>query len=269
MKGDAVTPLSVEIVSPVVGAVREADRLAKLEAERHKQDMGAKPRTEKPAEPPAEKPKEEGAGGEVDPSQSTSDDTEEKPVPPEGEAKPAESGEPVPEPAPEIVEPLTEQQVIKVLSNLAASKAMDGQPVYIAGGKLYRLAKSGVSLESMDHAAARPYSWAFAHDVRPASQSLGARGCGDCHEKDTNFFFGEVSAESPTRLATPASVRMYEMEQLNPGLLAALDPGADLRLAFIIGGLALAVILAAALIHYGFLGLEGLLRLMVATGSKK
>jgi hypothetical protein len=170
---------------------------------------------------------------------------------------------------PEEIEPLTEQQVIKVLTNLAASNTIDGQPVYVSGGKVYRLAQAGSSLETMDHAVAKPYSWPFAHDVRPASQSLGARGCCDCHEEDSNFFFGEVAAATPTPLGAPAMARMYEIEELDPVLLAVLDEGVDLRTAFIIAGVILAVVLGVALVHYGFLGLEGLLRLMVAPGVKK
>ncbi len=36
------------------------------------------------------------------------------------------------------------------------------------------------------------YRWSIAHDVRPASQSLGVRGCEDCHAADGPMFFGRV-----------------------------------------------------------------------------
>ncbi len=38
----------------------------------------------------------------------------------------------------------------------------------------------------------KPYTWALAHDVRPAAQALGVRGCTDCHAADAAFFFGQV-----------------------------------------------------------------------------
>jgi hypothetical protein len=36
------------------------------------------------------------------------------------------------------------------------------------------------------------YRWAIAHNVRPARQSLGIRGCTDCHSNDGVMFFGRV-----------------------------------------------------------------------------
>jgi hypothetical protein len=48
-----------------------------------------------------------------------------------------------------------------------------------------------------DHPAAQPYSWAIGHDVRPAAQSLGIRGCGDCHATDAPFYFSQLPMDSP------------------------------------------------------------------------
>jgi len=141
--------------------------------------------------------------------------------------------------------------------------------VYVAGGKLYKLAPGGSALAAMDHPSAAPYSWAFAHDVRPASQSLGARGCTDCHIEDSNFFFGAVEAATPTPLGTPVSTPMYSMTQLDPKLLTALDVQADLRTPFVIAALVMAVILALALIHSGLHAVESVLRLFVPSGGKK
>ncbi len=36
------------------------------------------------------------------------------------------------------------------------------------------------------------YTWPLAHDVRPAAQALGVRGCEDCHGDEGAIFFGEV-----------------------------------------------------------------------------
>jgi hypothetical protein len=272
IKGDKVTPLPLDRVTPAVDAVREADRLAAREMERQKTEAGL------PAEP--EKAKEQpqtgsGAAGEADTSESRPRENAEKPAGEgsaetktgdESESKPAAEATPA---IPEEIKPLTEQQVVKVLAALAAEPGSEGDPVYVSGGKLYRLGLGGKGLAVSDHPAAQPYSWPFAHDVRPAGQSLGARGCTDCHDEDSNFFFGQVAALSPTPVGAPASVRMYEMEHLDPKFLAALDEGVEWRLPFIAGGLITAVLLLAALIHYGYIGLEGFLRLLVAAGAKK
>ncbi|RKY11771.1 MAG: hypothetical protein DRP65_03290 [Planctomycetota bacterium] len=91
---------------------------------------------------------------------------------------------------------LTDQMVTQVLGILASENSRQGRPVYICGGKLYCLDDSG-KLTEQEHPAAGPYAWPIAHDVRPAAQSLGVRGCADCHATDAPFFFGAVEVDSP------------------------------------------------------------------------
>ena len=91
---------------------------------------------------------------------------------------------------------LTAEQVAGVLELLSAQQSDEGVPGYVSGGKLYRRADSG-KLTAEEHPAARPYSWAFAHDVRPAAQSLGVRGCRDCHATDAPFLLGKVEVDAP------------------------------------------------------------------------
>jgi hypothetical protein len=71
----------------------------------------------------------------------------------------------------------------------------DGPSAYIAGGKLHRL--SGGKLVAEDNKQAEPYLWPIGHDVRPATQALGAKGCQDCHSTDGAIFFGKVAVDSP------------------------------------------------------------------------
>ncbi|MEW6199951.1 MAG: hypothetical protein AB1601_14975 [Planctomycetota bacterium] len=44
------------------------------------------------------------------------------------------------------------------------------------------------------------HRWPLAHDVRPAAQSLGARGCEDCHSPAGPVFFGRVSLAGEGRM---------------------------------------------------------------------
>lgn len=90
--------------------------------------------------------------------------------------------------------PLADPEIQRVLTSLAADAAK-GEAIYIAAGKIYRL--SGTNLTSGEHAAAQAYTWAVAHDVRPAAQSLGARGCVDCHASDSPINFSTVTARGP------------------------------------------------------------------------
>lgn len=85
------------------------------------------------------------------------------------------------------------RQVLQLLNQSAPGQT---EAVYIAGGKLYRLDSSG-NVKSEANAQAEPYLWAIGHDVRPASQALGANGCQDCHSNTSPVFFGEVQVDSP------------------------------------------------------------------------
>ena len=61
-----------------------------------------------------------------------------------------------------------------------------------------------------DSTAPAPYLWPLAHDVRPAAQSLGVRGCADCHAADAPLFFGAVAARDD---GSPRPIgRMIELQ---------------------------------------------------------
>lgn len=110
-----------------------------------------------------------------------------------GDKLPKQSTEEV-ERDPYNTKPLTDPQIKEVLAALPA-EGTNGAPVFLAAGKLYRL--DGGNLKSEEHDAAKPYAWALAHDVRPASQAVGAKGCADCHAKDSPIFFASVTARGP------------------------------------------------------------------------
>jgi hypothetical protein len=97
---------------------------------------------------------------------------------------------------------LTEEQVGLVL---AALKKTDDEAefVYISGGRLFRLDKKG-RLESVRDKATEPVTWPLAHGVRPAQQSLGWKGCTDCHSGGSDFFFGRLEGTGPLLTASVA-----------------------------------------------------------------
>jgi len=112
----------------------------------------------------------------------------------------------------------TEEQVAMMIEALAENSSVQtGQPaefVYISGGKMFHLSDKG-TLVASDHPAAEPYYWPIAHNVRPASQSLGARTCTECHAEDAPFFFGEIEAFGPlkTDAVAVASARDFQGEE--------------------------------------------------------
>jgi len=161
--------------------------------------------------------------------------------------------------------PGAEQWMEQALRLLDQDAAAEGPAVYIAGGKLHRLDGAGKVLAE-DNALAQPYLWPLAHDVRPASQALGAKGCQDCHSEDAAIFFGNVAVDSPLAADRAARWKMIRFEK---------DVQADdqLRLArtwryrpWLKGmGLVAAGLLLLFLLVYGLRALE---RLSAATAGR-
>ena len=144
--------------------------------------------------------------------------------------------------------PLHADKVAEVLQALGTK---GGYPVYVVAG--VALQSDGDKLRVLhDLPAARPYTWRIGHDVRPASQALGAGGCGDCHSAASPFFFGNVAGEGPPITGGPAAKsnrQMHELMGQDPKLLAAWALLARYRVAFISINLICAAILLATLVH--------------------
>jgi nitrate/TMAO reductase-like tetraheme cytochrome c subunit len=109
--------------------------------------------------------------------------------------------------------PLTEDQVAAMLQALAGQEK--GEYGFVAQGKLFRVGQDG-KLAASDHKAAEAVAWPLAHDVRPASQALGAATCTDCHAKDAPFYFGEVTATGPLQTKLGATAKMKDLMQADP-----------------------------------------------------
>lgn len=166
------------------------------------------------------------------------------------------------------LQPLTQEQITSVLTKLAAAapeapKAADaitargattnpttaasqppGQVVYVTGGKLYRL--DAGKLVSSD-ASSTAYTWPLAHNVRSAQQSLGARGCADCHADGAPIFDSTVSSAA----VIPAASVERPMHVLRDDSMSALRAFAatyPMRSLLIVIGYTCAGILALALL---------------------
>jgi hypothetical protein len=107
---------------------------------------------------------------------------------------------------------LSDENITEALKSLKGT--IEGEPVYVSGGKVYSLDDSG-KLQSEEHKAAVPYLWPIAHNVRPAAQSLGVRYCTDCHSTDAPFFFGNVAVDSPV-VTSYVTKKMVEFQEVDP-----------------------------------------------------
>ncbi len=154
----------------------------------------------------------------------------------------------------------SDTQVTFFLDTLAAAVGGEGIPVFINNGKLYRSNASG-ELVAEDHAAAEPFSWPIGHDVRPAAQSLGANGCGDCHSLNAPLYFGKIALESPLKRQDTIITSMQKYSELGGvysrafALSFLFRPG--LKWLLIIAS----SLLAGVVLLHAFLGLHRLIRL--------
>jgi hypothetical protein len=105
---------------------------------------------------------------------------------------------------------LSKEKLADVLKHLSSRNILPG---FVGGGKLFRL--SDETIQISNHPAAQPYSWPFAHDVRPASQSLGIRSCGDCHDNDAGFHFGRVTIQTPLTFTENKGRLMTSFQDIN------------------------------------------------------
>ncbi len=156
---------------------------------------------------------------------------------------------------------LKETYLTKILTALTSQKAAPGRPVYISGGKLYQLNAKG-ELAATEHEAARPYLWPIAHDIRPAAQALGARGCQDCHAGDAPFFFGKVAIDSPVTSEQNVVKNMYDFQDIDVTFTKVFALMVIIRPYLAILILAMCAIVGAVVILYGFIGLRRFLKLL-------
>jgi len=103
---------------------------------------------------------------------------------------------------------------VRVESGGAIEKPADGAYLVLKQGKdappRYETPfRASVRTAPPDKDLPHQTAWTISHGVEPASQALGAGGCGDCHSRDSHFFFGEVVADPFTPDVTPAAMPMY------------------------------------------------------------
>jgi hypothetical protein len=109
---------------------------------------------------------------------------------------------------------LSDTQKIRILDTLKKISTEYQKPVFVAGGKITYL-RNDSTLEQDSHKAAAPYYWAFGHDVRPATQSLGVNGCTDCHSGNSDFYYSNVNIDSPIGLSKVVSLENIDFLDLN------------------------------------------------------
>ena len=150
-------------------------------------------------------------------------------------------------------------QIKAVLDGLAQRADAPGQPTLVRDGYLLVVAEGG-KLVRRTHEAAVPYTWPIGHDVRPATQALGAGGCTDCHAPDAPITFGLLRDDLAAMVHAPRLQYMYELQGEGPEMMQVWATSFALRGLFKTLGFAGAIVLGCVLVLYGSQGLRALLR---------
>ena len=151
------------------------------------------------------------------------------------------------------------KKLAEALGELKKTLPADGsEPVYVAGGRAYRAAEGAV--EAFEHAAAEPYAWQFAHDVRPARDAIGAASCFECHADDSKYFAGVVTAIGPAPDNQPPQSTMRQLAGHDPLMHKAWNLSFPGRTAFKFFGFASLGVLALVLLAYSALAVVAIAR---------
>ena len=157
-----------------------------------------------------------------------------------------------------------QEKLVGALNDLKEGVEEGAVPVYVSGGKAYRLAADGTA-EEFENEATEPYAWKLAHDVRPARWSLGAKGCFDCHAEGAPIFEGKFTAMGPAPDEEPVTTAMYEIaeSEFDKTRLDAWNQSFQGRTAFKWLGFVSSGAVGLILLTYlllGFNGLAGMIR---------
>jgi hypothetical protein len=162
--------------------------------------------------------------------------------------------------------PLTDRQIQQALESFPAEPSK-GEAVFIAAGKIYRVEK-GV-LHSSEDPAAKPYAWALAHDVRPAAQALGARGCADCHASDAPMYFATVAARGPVEATNGLRKEMWDMRGDDKTVASFFAFTFHFRPLLKVLVFAAALVVLAVLLLYGLRGLGAITAQASSRGKER
>lgn len=155
---------------------------------------------------------------------------------------------------------MSDEMVSGVLAAITAD-GVDGQAVYISGGKLRKI-DSG-KLVASDHAAAKAYTWPIAHNVRGAKQALGVRKCKDCHTTNAAFTFGKIAVDSPMDSDAELTIEMSQLQEVDAFHMRLFAMTFVFRPMMKIVGIAASVLISLVLLVYLLKGLDCIIKTFV------
>ena len=82
-------------------------------------------------------------------------------------------------------------------------------PVLMKGGFLYQLDKKG-EVEKAKHEQAEALDFSLSHNVMSGPDVIGARGCKECHSKNSPFFLRKVLVDPYDEKGKPVYIETWE-----------------------------------------------------------
>ncbi len=251
-RGDAVKPLPLDRTSALVTQAITTS----VPQDAPAKDLPA-PETDNAAQAPSESADADATAAESAADAAVASENSETLAPPEATGETLEAEPPVKEP----YTPLTDRQIAAALLALASSGEVDGAPVYVCSGNEYALNADGTLTVAADTPAAAPYRWQLGHDVRPASQALGAGGCTDCHAIRSPFYFATVSLQGPAVAGNaPTGIPMHRFLKESPAFATLWGLEFQVRPLFKLVMFATCALMASVLALYAFKGLAYLMK---------
>ena len=125
---------------------------------------------------------------------------------------------------PEVNSPEEVKAFLRALrANDSFGNPVARHPVLIKGNFLYQLDKKG-EVEKIKHEQAGPLDLSLSHNIVSGQSVTGARGCKDCHSKNSPFFLRKILSDPFDESGKPAYSRVWErlgitQERLNRLLL--------------------------------------------------
>jgi len=156
---------------------------------------------------------------------------------------------------------LTDQEIAMLLADLTSDA---GEAVFVRDGHVYRKQGEDKLTDKIDDsrlsAYTQPYAWPLAHDVRPASQSLGIRGCIDCHLSQSPFNAGKLASPFDAKAPTLPIQTMAQLRGDNARMAGLWAWSYSQRSAFKTFAYTATIILGFILLRYALIAVGGVLR---------
>lgn len=162
---------------------------------------------------------------------------------------------------------ISDSLVISMLDTLSNFESIQGQPVLVSSGKVFKLEDD--KLISSSDERAKAYSWPVAHRIRPASQALGANGCQDCHSVNAPFFNSKVMVVSSLESQSGKLMSMSDFQNRSRlyqslfSLTFFFRPW--LKVLIILSAIVILLVIAG----YGFTGFKKLSKIVLASDQNE